>query len=301
MHPNTYLRTFWRSEFRPEVFVAMSFAGAYEARFRDVIEPAIHGVTNAGRKLRANRVDLSRSGDSILSDIADGICHSELVLADVSTLGHDSKSGDSYRNGNVMYEVGLALASRQPSEVLLIRDDQDRFLFDLSAVPHKFVDFTDTDTAIEEVRVALEERISERKIVNDARVLIAVATLTGQERQLLEGFAQYNMNQTFWLKKTNLAVLSAVPRLLDKGLIVATGITQDDQAMFRWTNLGYAVAMNIASLVPRLDVPARRAPSFGALLISGRPVSNRRPSAWEESAAPRWATVSPEEWSFWRF
>ena len=86
MHPNTFLRTFWRAEFRAEVFVAMSFDGVYEQRFKEIIEPAVVGVTNAGRTLRANRVNLSRSGDSILTDIMDGVCHSELILADVSTL-----------------------------------------------------------------------------------------------------------------------------------------------------------------------------------------------------------------------
>ena len=117
MHPNLYLRTFWQTEFRPEIFVAMSFAGDLKARFKKVIEPAIESITHRGRKLTANRVDLSKSGDSILTDIADGIAHCEMVLADVSTMGYDAKTGSSYRNGNVMYEVGLALASRQPSEV----------------------------------------------------------------------------------------------------------------------------------------------------------------------------------------
>jgi hypothetical protein len=47
-----------------------------------------------------------------------------------------------------MYEVGLALACRQPSEVLLVRDDRARFLFDVSVVPHMQVDFTDKERAI---------------------------------------------------------------------------------------------------------------------------------------------------------
>jgi len=90
----------------------MSFADVYESRFKEVIEPAITTITYRGRRLRANRVDLSRTGDSILSDIIDGIAHAEMILADVSTVGYDSKSGRVYRSGNVMYEVGVALACR---------------------------------------------------------------------------------------------------------------------------------------------------------------------------------------------
>lgn len=70
----------------------------------------------------------------MLTDIMDGIAHSLMVLADVSTAGKDQNTGEPYRNGNVMYEVGLALACRQPAEVLLIRDDRDRFLFDVSTI-----------------------------------------------------------------------------------------------------------------------------------------------------------------------
>ena len=60
------------------------------------------------------RVDLSKTGDiSILTDIMDGIAHSEMFLADISSTGYDSKTAEPYRNGNVMYEVGLAVACLQ--------------------------------------------------------------------------------------------------------------------------------------------------------------------------------------------
>ena len=91
MHPNAYLRSFWRAEVRPEIFVAMSFADVYQARFKNVIEPAIAALDPV--KLSPKRVDLSKTGDSILTDIIDGIAHSAMVLAHVSIVGHDSKTG----------------------------------------------------------------------------------------------------------------------------------------------------------------------------------------------------------------
>jgi len=99
---------------RPEVFVAMSFAEDHQPRFRDVIEPAVKGLQLAGKPLRATRVDISKSGDSILTEIMDGISHAALILADVSSIGEDSVTDHPFRNGNVMYEVGVALACRQP-------------------------------------------------------------------------------------------------------------------------------------------------------------------------------------------
>lgn len=250
MHPNAYLRTYWRSEFRPEIFVAMSFADAYESRFKEVIEPAITAITHRGRRLRANRVDLSRTGDSILSDIIDGIAHAEMVLADVSTIGYDSKSGRVYRSGNVMYEVGVALACRQSSEVLLIRDDQERFLFDVSTIPHKHIDFSNAIRARQQLAEELVARLNERDHLQDARIAIAVAGLTAEERRILSAFAPYQPGQAFHVQQSNLVTLAALPRLLDKQLLVAVGMTEDNKAIFRWTRLGYTIAQHLDSLLP---------------------------------------------------
>jgi hypothetical protein len=120
MHPNVYLKTFWQMQLKPQIFVAMSFAEPYRTRFEQVISPAISSVRVDNVALVAYRVDNSQSGDSILTDIMDGIAHSRMILADVSSIGRNSTTGEPYRNGNVMYEVGLALACRQPCDVLLV-------------------------------------------------------------------------------------------------------------------------------------------------------------------------------------
>jgi len=256
VHPNSFLRTLWRTEFRSEVFVAMSFAGALQQRFDDVIKPAIESIVHHGRKLTANRVDLSKTGDSILTDIVDGIAHSELVLADVSTVGYDSKSGGPYRNGNVMYEVGLALACRHSAEVLLIRDDTHKFLFDVSTIPHKHIDFSDPTAAMTTLQQELMGRLAERDHLLDARILTTVAQLTSGERNLLQTFSRYGPEKVFWLTKTGLSALAAISRLLDKQLIVTVGVTPEGQATFRWTRLGYILATNIETLVPTVAEPS---------------------------------------------
>lgn len=250
MHPNLYLRTFWRSAFRPNIFVAMSFADPFKRRFTEIIEPAIQAIPYHGTNLTASRVDLSKTGDSILTDIIDGIAHSVMVLADVSVIGNDAKTSEPYRNGNVMYEVGLALASRQSAEVLLIRDDKTPFLFDVSTVPHKHLDFTEPSNARSILTAEIEARLREIDHVHDARIAIAIATLTSQEREFIGSFAKYKMEQTFWPTIHNLATLAALPRLLDKQLIRTAGITHDGYAMFKWTELGRMLADKVDQLVP---------------------------------------------------
>jgi len=254
MHPNTYLRTFWRSTFTNRVFVAMSFAEPFKKRFDEIISPAIEGIEYGGQNLIAHRVDLSKTGDSILSDIIDGISHSVMVLADVSVIGHDSKTGNSYRNGNVMYEVGLALACRQSSEVLLIRDDKDKFLFDVSTVPHKHLDFANAKEASKLLKEEIENRLKEIDRLRDTRIQLAAASLTLNERQILSTFREYSMDHSFWFTiKENHGMLAAIPRLLDKQLIITTGITHDGFAMYKWTELGKIMADNIDILVPTIN------------------------------------------------
>ena len=263
MHPNTFLRTFWRTHYRPEVFVAMSFAPEYEHRFIDIIEPSVRAVEFHGKALTAKRVDLSKSGDSILTDIIDGVAHSVMVLADVSIVGHDSKTSRSYRNGNVMYEVGLALSCRQSSEVLLIRDDKEPFLFDVSTVPHMHIDFADSREATRRLSEELRARLREIDHVNDARLALAVASLTDHERSVLRTFSKYGMELSFGLSKSNLATRAALSRLLDKQLIRTVGVTNDAQGMFRWTELGHVLAAKLDLLVPVVGVQSE-VPAMGS-------------------------------------
>ena len=255
MHPNTFLQTFWRLDLKPRVFVAMSFAPQYQARFDNVIAPAIRSIEVNGVVLAPCRVDLLKSGDSILTEINDGIAHSRLVLADVSTVGKDAVSGHAYRNGNVMYEVGIALACRQPHEVLLIRDDNERFLFDVSTIPHKRIDFTNEQQATSQLRQELLGRLREANHVNDARVQMAIAGLSGGEVNLLKYMASLTPT-TAWGRENegDVAGLVSIPRLLDKQLIRVVGQFEAGYPAYQPTPLGYVVAKLVESGLRQLKV-----------------------------------------------
>jgi hypothetical protein len=243
-------------DLRPQIFVAMSFAEQYKSRLTNIIEPAVRGIEVDSVPLQAYRVDLSKSGDSILTDIMDGIAHSQMVLADVSTVGKDAVTGQPYRNGNVMYEVGLALACRQPSEVLLIRDDHDKFLFDVSTVPHMTIDFTDTAKAIETLHEALVSRLRERDFVNDARVRLAIASLSGEEIAALKNVVDVSPG-TPWGRPDRGQVdffgMASIPRLLDKQLIQVVGAFEEGHPAYTLTPLGRVVAQFASEGLPRFN------------------------------------------------
>ena len=249
----------------------MSFSTHYTQRFDEVIAPAIRGITVNGNNLEPCRVDLSKSGDSILTEINDGIAHSRMVLADVSSMGHDAVTGHPYRNGNVMYEVGIALSCRLPHEVLLIRDDDDKFLFDVSTIPHKRIDFTDVRKARAELQEELISRLREANYVNDARVQIAIAGLSGGEMMLLKHLASLPANKAYGRGKNYDAIdLVAIPRLLDKELIRVVGqFDEEGLPGYQPTPLGYVVTRLVAAGLPQLKSEGSSSPAKPAAASGG--------------------------------
>jgi len=285
MHPNLFLRTFWQMELKPQIFVAMSFAPQYQERYTNVIEPAIQALSIGNVPLKAYRVDISKSGDSILTDIMDGIAHSRMILADVSIIGKDSVSGRSYRNGNVMYEVGLALAARQPQDVLLVRDDKDDFLFDVSTVPHKHIDFTNVAIAAKELQTELIERLRQQSFVNDARVQMAIAALSAAEVAALKKAAAYPPT-TVWgpkdLGTVDFFDMQSTPRLLDKGIIRVVGEIAGHGPAYHWTSLGQTVAKIVAGGLTKFQPD----PDFGKNTDGASPPGPESTRASEETGTP---------------
>lgn len=185
MHPNTFIEQLWRGVETDRVFVAMSFAPQYDARFHDVFRPAIEAVRYRGRPLTASRVDESQTGDSIVTEIVRGICEARLVLADVSDLLGDSAAVEPVRNGNVMYELGLAHAVKSPGKVLIVRDDSKRLLFDLSSIPHVVVDFTSIETARARVTGLLSDRLREFETIDDLKLRTFIDSISHTELSVL--------------------------------------------------------------------------------------------------------------------
>lgn len=153
-----------------------------------------------------------------------------------------------------MYEVGIALACRHPSEVLLVRDDEDKFLFDVSSIPHMKIDFTNTRAAIDSLREALLARFRERQLVHDARVELAVAGLSNDEATMLRSVADYSQD-TVWGRpetgRVDFFGMAAIPRLLDKQRIRVVGQFEEGHPAYAATPLGRVVAQMVKTNLRR--------------------------------------------------
>ncbi|HEX7938188.1 MAG TPA: hypothetical protein VF483_04300 [Gemmatimonadaceae bacterium] len=143
MHPFHLRELVHRNDLVNRVFVAMPFDPSMERRFAEVVSPTIASFQRNGSTLEAHRVDRSRVSDSIMAEIVAGIANDVLVIADIT-----SHAETGLRNGNVMYELGLAHAMRRPEEVVVVRSDDNQLLFDVSGIRvHKYDPDNDTEGA----------------------------------------------------------------------------------------------------------------------------------------------------------
>jgi hypothetical protein len=102
MYPAHGLQLFPPFPRNDRVFVAISFDPRLEQRWEQVIAA---GIQDAG--LEPFRVNIPKTSGSIPAEIIQGISQARLVLGDVTAL-------DGIRNGNVMYEIGIAHTCRLP-------------------------------------------------------------------------------------------------------------------------------------------------------------------------------------------
>jgi hypothetical protein len=271
MHPRAFLETRWRRKFEPEVFVAMNFAPEYDPRYDDVIAPAVRGANlpEVG-PLKPFRVNHSDSGDSIVDEIVEHIAHCRMVVADVSATCEDAKTHKHGPNGNVMYEVGLALACRQTQEVLLIGAPEER-LFDISIFPHNKIDFDNVDVAKAQLQALIERRLKSVDYFEDQRVQTAVDSVSIEEFASLNDIAAKPPGNAWANPVTNSTQRHAIARLLDKGLVELCGKHKGKllTPAYRATELGKTVADKVKSKLPpltsRTDGPSDDNSAHGTL------------------------------------
>lgn len=216
MYPAQFFGLFPSFPQENKVFVAMGFDKQFQSRWEQVIKPSIVEIG-----LEPYRVDASRISDSILTEILSGIGKSRLILADVSV---DSKG---VRNGNVMYEVGIAHAMRQPQEVILFRSDKEKLLFDIANIRVNTYDPDgDPKGAGRSVKGALSEALREIDTTKSLAVQRAAEALD-QEGFLILAEAAANRAvrhpqlRTMGQVLAGMARVNAIPRLLELGLLTA--------------------------------------------------------------------------------
>jgi hypothetical protein len=197
-------------------FVAMSFDPVLGRRWSEVIAPAI---TDCG--VEPCRVDASKISDSILTDILKAISNAKLIVADVSVIG-------GVRNANVMYEVGLAHAVREPHEVILFRSDEQPLLFDIATVRvNRYDPDGNPEQAKETIPAAITDALAEHQLQRSMTVERTASMIDAVSLEVMisagdkEGLTHPALRTPEEVIEDS-AVVQAIPRLIELGVIEST-------------------------------------------------------------------------------
>ncbi len=202
----------------------MSFDPRFDGRWREVIAPAVRSVAVNERALEPVRVDMRKISDSILTEILDGISRCRLIIADISPIGEID--GRAVRNANVMYELGLAHATRQAEEVLVFRSDDRELLFDIANVRvHRYDPDGAPNTARDVVAQASTESLREVDLKRGLAVRAAAQSLSFPGWWILlenrRGPFRHPSTRTMGEALGSISRAQAIGRLLEIGAIQA--------------------------------------------------------------------------------
>lgn len=277
MYPNQYFGLFPPFPRNNRVFVGMSFDEQFHGRWENVLVPAINRVDVNGDLLEPHRVNTRRISDSILTEILDGISNDQLVIADVTAI--DWNDDKPIRNGNVMYEVGIAHAIQLPEEVLLFRSNSDQLLFDISNVRVNSYDpESDCEGARAVVEHAIGDALNERDLQRQNAIKMAAKSLDNPSWTVLiqarigSGSIQHfpfgNLRNALGNAPKNAAIgrllgmgaletnfsrhsLNSIRDVKDDGEILSYKLTEFGNALIEYM-LGEALDVNVTELLKKL-------------------------------------------------
>jgi hypothetical protein len=221
----------------------MPFSKEFVPRWESVFVPAI-----AALKLDPYRVDARRVSDSIVTDILQGIASARLVLVDVSA----DQAG--IRNGNVMYELGLAHATRLPEEVVVVRCDDEPLLFDVAQVRVTSFSPGEADASRELIAGLLREALRETDLKRDLLVQRTVAQLDAPCIDLMVaniGNEVFDHPEVRTVRDAvgGMEMRRATVKLLEAGLFEAFLEMEQQRIRYRWTSFGRAVLGRLVAQV----------------------------------------------------
>jgi hypothetical protein len=237
MYSRQFFDTYWRGSLRKEVFVAMPFADEFDDIWKQAIQPAIEKDLDAsGTHYAAHRADISKISESIHREILDGIAHATLVFADVSVMRTGAWKGQ--RNGNVMFELGIAQTVRPATDLVVVRSDGDEITFDINHIRIHTYERGDIAASRKLFAECLSEALKQRVLEKTLRAQILRDRLDVDSMNLMvkfcpdgKNFAPFTVNHCTYDEKCTAA------RLLDLGIIRCV-TPSEREYRYEWTDFG---------------------------------------------------------------
>lgn len=249
MYPRHYFDLFRPHISEKMVFVGMAFGEL--SRWGNIIKPAI---SEAG--LEPYRVDMDVPSDSVLEDIMRGILDAKFLLFDISMDAH------GVRNGNVMYEIGLAHAMRHPEEILIIRSDRAPLLFDVANIRIHSYDLDQPHEARGHLTRLLQHLTAGMTSLHG----LILDKIVGSLDEVCLGFLASHANLTHFsltdptkaFEPETIAGRAAVRHLLDQGVVTLKWSKEEYSYAYTWTYMGKAVLQYLGFVTGEESEPGQQ-------------------------------------------
>ncbi len=237
MYPKHFVESFWESEQKNQLFALMPFD--------DYVEKKFEIIDKAAKKIgfeKGFRVGIETEANSINDRILDGIANSKMIIADLSD---DSRTGDT--SLNVMYELGIANAIREPFDIVI---------YAIGKNPEKILKLP---FDIRNLHINFEKELSEefiQKIVSSAmknqewhkskRVKVAAESIDENGLALMNKIGWWPTGYNHFNSKGYPAEMRmSLLRLIDLGIVRFACESYKGHSGFEyayhWTPFGYAV------------------------------------------------------------
>lgn len=244
MYPKLFFENFWASEQKNSLFVCMPFDSRLDAKFNIIEKVAKElGFENA------IRVKEDWVANDITYKILDGISNSKTLLFDLSDDPKSPCEFSKQTNGNVLYELGIATAIRQPEDILLIREKSKTILpFDVSGLT---VNEYEEELKEDWLKEKLSRVLSNQKWYKSKRVDSAAKSIDSFGLRLIHLI--YKKRPTDrdhfndeaipeeWRTEAKLAIL----RMMDLGIIWFATAKKGTEYAYHWTPFGREVIKNL--------------------------------------------------------
>lgn len=235
MYPKHFFERFWESEQKNQIFVGTAFDDTLNARFSTIDSTA----KELGFE-KAFRVGLDKEANSIHDIIFDAIANSKMLIFDISD---DSRKG--HINQNVVYELGIAHAIREPSDIIIIRkktNEKCELPFDIQGVN---VNFFDNDLTADYLKIIIKTAMENQEWHKSKRVHVAAESLDENGLMLMSNIGKRpNGLNHFNSDGLSIRQKDSLLRLIDLGIIkfacaIEKGIWIE--YAYHWTPFGYEV------------------------------------------------------------
>ena len=195
---------------------------------------------------KAERVKEDWEANVITDRIFDRIANSKMLLFDLTD---DPKSPCQFSkqvNGNVLYELGIANAIREPEDIVLIRAASDvKIPFDISGLN---INMYDGELGIEWLLSKLTKALEDQAWYNSKRVDAAAKSIDDIALHIMNtvGCRPQGVNH-FNIVGQPTEVKVSVLRLIDLGILwFASGIDKRGvEHAYRWTSFGREVMKHL--------------------------------------------------------